>query len=153
MSGIPISAVSIGPVLCCTVLHFTVNLSIWITPPHVSCLFRSLSLSHISVQSGEQCLWPVWKEDCWRWNLQVPHTHTHTHCAMNCLHAILLTQLIRLKQCSKCKGKSASLPLSCNTAGCMLSHANDSQCQIYAGWKCIHSPGISDCAVLPNDFL
>lgn len=77
MSGIPISAVSIGPVLCCTVLHFTVNLSIWITPPHVSCLSFVLSLSHISVQSGEQCLWPVWKEDCWRWNLQVPHTHTH----------------------------------------------------------------------------
>uniref|UniRef100_A0A8C8M481 Uncharacterized protein n=1 Tax=Oncorhynchus tshawytscha TaxID=74940 RepID=A0A8C8M481_ONCTS len=55
------------------------------------------------------------------------HTHTHTHSAMNCLHAILLTELIRLKQYSKCKGKSASLPLSCNTAGCMLSHANDSQ--------------------------
>lgn len=151
MSGIPISAVSIGPVLCCTVLHFTVNLSIWITPPHVSCLFRSLSLPHQCSVWGTMLMASV--EGRLLKMKSTGTTHTHTHCAMNCLHAILLTQLIRLKQCSKCKGKSASLPLSCNTAGCMLSHANDSQCQIYAGWKCIHSPGISDCAVLPNDFL
>lgn len=134
-------------------LHFTVNLSIWIIPPHVSCLSFSLSFSlsltsvfSLGNNAYGQCGGKIVEDEIYRY-------HTHTHSTMNCLHAILLTQLIRLKQCSKCKGKSASLPLSCNTAGCMLSHANDSQCKIYVGWKCIHSPGISDCAVLPNDFL
>uniref|UniRef100_A0A8C8HH26 Uncharacterized protein n=1 Tax=Oncorhynchus tshawytscha TaxID=74940 RepID=A0A8C8HH26_ONCTS len=96
-------------------------------PPHMFHVSLSFSLSPTSVFSlGNnaygQCGRKIAEDEIYRY-----HTHTHTHSAMNCLHAILLTELIRLKQYSKCKGKSASLPLSCNTAGCMLSHANDSQ--------------------------
>uniref|UniRef100_A0A8C7FPF2 RCC1 like n=1 Tax=Oncorhynchus kisutch TaxID=8019 RepID=A0A8C7FPF2_ONCKI len=86
------------------------GLSYGSSPPHVSCLsfVLSLSLSPTSVFSlGNnaygQCGRKIAEDEIYRY-----HTHTHTHSAMNCLHTILLTQLIRLKQCSKCKGKSAS---------------------------------------------